>query len=56
MKRTPQEEQTRQFQIISAQLNPMGAIVRLTLWITVPIFALCVLVRLFMAIGSFFSH
>jgi hypothetical protein len=52
MKRTPQDETVRQLKILNGQLNPMGAFIRLAVWITVFIFTL----GLFIKLVSLFTH
>jgi hypothetical protein len=48
MKRTPEEETVRQLKILNAQKSPGGAFIRLTLWVTVPIFVFAILLRISM--------
>ena len=52
-KRTPEEEQIRQLQIISGQLSPLGAFIRVGLWLSALLFTIGILARLCMP-GSMF--
>jgi hypothetical protein len=52
--RTPEEEQIRQLKIINAQLNPLGAFIRVGFWLAVLLFTLGVLARLCLP-GSLFK-
>jgi hypothetical protein len=46
MKRTPEEDTARQLKILNAQLNPLGALFRLALWIVGIVVGLGLLMRL----------
>ena len=52
-KRTPEEETVRQLKIISGQLSPLGAFIRVGLWLSALLFTIGILARLCMP-GSMF--
>jgi hypothetical protein len=52
MKRTPQEETVRQLKILNAQRNPMGAFIRLTIWVVGAV----VIFGLMIQLSTVFSH
>lgn len=52
MKRTSEQETVRQLKLVNGQLNPMGAFLKLTLWIVALIIILSGLMRLAQAFGG----